>query len=95
LKTLKTNRIIHFHYLRRRLHSLPGKSGPLDSIRFEALRDGVEDYEMLKLLLERGKVDEAVELCNLAVRSITEYVRTPKEFLSIRLKLIERLESIG
>jgi hypothetical protein len=47
------------------------------------------------LLLERGKVDEAVELCNLAVRSITEYVRTPKEFLSIRLKLIERLESIG
>jgi len=73
----------------------PGKSGPLDSIRFEALRDGVEDYEMLKLLLERGKVDEAVELCNLAVRSITEYVRTPKEFLSIRLKLIERLESIG
>ncbi len=73
----------------------PGKSGPLDSIRFEVLRDGVEDYEMLKLLAEKRKMDEAVELCNLAVRSITEYVRTPKELLSMRLKLIERLESIG
>ncbi|MEM3545628.1 MAG: DUF4091 domain-containing protein [Candidatus Bathyarchaeia archaeon] len=73
----------------------PGKSGPLDSIRFEALRDGVEDYEMLKLLAEKRGLNEAVGLCNLAVRSITEYVRTSRELLSIRLKLINELESVG
>ncbi|MBS7611800.1 DUF4091 domain-containing protein [Candidatus Bathyarchaeota archaeon] len=73
----------------------PGKSGPLDSIRFEALRDGVEDYEMLKMLVEEKGLDEAIGLCSTAVKNITEYVRTSREFLSIRLKLISELESIG
>lgn len=73
----------------------PGKSGPLDSIRFEALRDGVEDYEMLKMLAERKGLDEAIGLCSMAVKNITKYVRTSRELLSVRLKLIEELESLG
>ena len=73
----------------------PGKSGPLDSIRFEALRDGVEDYELFKLLAERKGLDEAIGLCSLAVKTITDYVRSSGELLSIRLRLINELESLG
>lgn len=73
----------------------PGRIGPLDSIRFEALRDGVEDYELLKLLAERRSLDDAMELCNEAVKTITDYVRTSKELLSIRMRLIDELESLS
>lgn len=31
----------------------PGKDGPLDSIRFEAMRDGIVDYELLSILGEK------------------------------------------
>ena len=31
----------------------PGKDGPLDSIRFEAMRDGIADHELLCMLRER------------------------------------------
>ena len=33
----------------------PGKDGPLDSIRFEAMRDGIADYELLSMLAEKDR----------------------------------------
>jgi len=47
----------------------PGKDGPIDSIRWEATRDGFEDFEYLALLAEKIK---AAEVLGLSGRILTE-----------------------
>ena len=87
--------------------SYPGKGGkPLPSLRLEAMRDGLEDYELLKLLEEEiervkhelgGKALElpleqrALELCRRVVPSITGYARKPEELLAVREQLIREI----
>lgn len=84
----------------------PGGDGPLSSLRLEAMRDGLEDYEYLKLLEEEIlKVKEtlggralkepferrALELCMRVVPSITEYVRNPNALMEIRREIVENI----
>ena len=84
----------------------PGRHGPLPSLRLEAMRDGLEDYELLKLLEEEivavkrrlgGKALElpferrALELCRRAVPSITGYVRRPEELLEVREEVVREI----
>lgn len=68
----------------------PGKRGPLSSIRFEAMRDGIEDYEMLKLL-EKKDPRKARTVCGSIVRSFTDYTLDPARFRKARLKMINAL----
>lgn len=68
----------------------PGRRGPLSSIRLEALRDGVEDYELLKLL-EKENPRKARRICNSVVRTMTDYTLDPAAFRAARMKLIEAL----
>lgn len=68
----------------------PGKRGPLSSLRLEALRDGVEDYELLKLL-EKKDAKKAREICDSVVRSLTDYTLDPAEFRKARTRLIDAL----
>jgi hypothetical protein len=60
------------------------------SIRFEAMREGIEDYEMLIALAARDHV-AAEQICASAVSSFTEYVRDAAAFRSIEQKLLEAL----
>ena len=75
-------------------------------MRLEAMRDGLEDYELLKLLEEEiervkhelgGKALElpleqrALELCRRVVPSITGYARKPEELLAVREQLIREI----
>jgi hypothetical protein len=69
----------------------PGKRGPMSSIRLEALRDGVEDFELLKLL-EKKDPKKAKEICGSVIRSMTDYTMDPSEFRKARAKLIRGLE---
>jgi hypothetical protein len=69
----------------------PSPTGLLSSIRLEALRDGVEDYEMLRLL-EKRNPKAARAICDSVVASWTEYVLDPAEFRAARAKLIRALE---
>lgn len=84
----------------------PGRNGPLSSLRLEAMRDGLEDYEYLKLLEEEIlKVKEtlggralkenferrALEICMRAVPSITGYVRNPEALMEIRREIVESI----
>ncbi len=69
----------------------PGKRGPLISIRLEALRDGVEDYELLRILAKRDP-KKARKICDSVVRSLTDYTLDPVEFRKARLQLIKALE---
>jgi len=68
----------------------PGKLGPLSSIRFEAMRDGIEDFEMLNELAQEHP-DKAKAICDKIVRSMTDYTLDPKEFRAARLELLKAL----
>lgn len=60
------------------------------SIRLEAMREGIEDYELLQLLGERNP-EEAERLARAAIVSFTEYIRDPAAFRRIHRSLLEAL----
>ncbi len=69
----------------------PGRYGPIPSIRFDAMRDGIEDYELLRLLAHsRGA--GARRICDSVVRSMTDYTLDPSEFRKARARLLDALE---
>ena len=84
----------------------PGPEGPMDSIRWEALRDGIEDYEYLWLLTsaaERAKAELggaaadfnprrlADELCHQAAPTILDYVRRPDKLRDTRRRIAREI----
>jgi hypothetical protein len=62
------------------------------SIRLEAMRAGIEDYEMLVALGRRDRA-AADAIAREAVASFTDYVRDPAAFRRIEARLIEALAS--
>jgi hypothetical protein len=64
----------------------------LPSIRLEAMRAGIEDYEMLVALARRDR-GAADRLAREAVASFTDYVRDPTAFRRIEARLIEALSA--
>jgi len=69
----------------------PHESGPVPSVRLEAVRDGIEDYEYLVMLVERlGQAGARSELAGVVadigartelssvMQGMTEYTRDPK-----------------
>lgn len=87
----------------------PGADGPIPSIRLEALRDGIEDYEYLYLLRERldhakakGNVDPAVvaqaeHLLNIdpkLVESLRAYAKDPELLMAARTAIATMIEAL-
>jgi Domain of unknown function (DUF4091) len=62
------------------------------SIRLEAMREGIEDYELLRLLKQKNPA-AADQLSQTAITSFTEYVRDPAAFRKIERKLLEALSN--
>jgi hypothetical protein len=60
------------------------------SIRLEAMREGIEDYELLRVLKEKNPA-EADRLANQAIRSFTDYMRDVPGFRGIEHQLLEAL----
>ncbi len=71
----------------------PGKRGPISSIRFEALRDGVEDFELLKLLQAKDP-GTANKIVNCVVKSLTDYTLEPTQLRKARRTLIGALQKV-
>jgi hypothetical protein len=69
----------------------PGNSGPLNSIRWEIVREGIEDYELLWLLSQKCGKDVALNICDLLIRSVTDYEKDPKKLEEVRRKIICKL----
>ncbi|MCD6562568.1 MAG: DUF4091 domain-containing protein [Thermoproteales archaeon] len=89
--------------------SYPGKYGPLPSLRLEAMRDGIEDYELfiileneirkIKKVLGFSNEDppyefRAMELCREVVQSIINYPRKMRDLLEIRKKVIKEIMEV-
>ncbi len=68
----------------------PGMDGPLDSIRFEAMRDGIADYELLSMLGESDP-NGAKALTSRRIQAIDKYNCDVKSFRQTRRELLEKL----
>ncbi len=66
----------------------PEKKSILSSIRWEAMLEGIEDYELLRAL-ERRDATTARSLASRMVRTLTDYVRDPNEFRKLQVELLE------
>ena len=71
----------------------PGKEGPLDSIRFEAMRDGIVDHELLSMLAEMD-LDAAETLARRHIIDFARYDTSVETFRASRRELLERLEQL-
>jgi hypothetical protein len=72
----------------------PGKAGPLDSIRFEAMRDGIADYELLCLLAEKNP-DAARRLVGQHVLDFDRYDTDVGKFRAARRELLQLVGQSG
>lgn len=68
----------------------PGKDGPLDSIRFEAMRDGAFDHELLCRLAEKDP-DEAKRLAERHILDFDRYDTDVTLFRETRIALLQAL----
>lgn len=66
----------------------PGEEGPLSSVRLEAHRIGIEDYELLTMLKEKNK-KLTLELINKLFRSYTDYSTSVKAYREVKKRLLE------
>jgi hypothetical protein len=84
------------------------KSGPVDSIRWEMIREGVEDYDylyMLKEAVEKASSDpkkakavavgrKALAEADSLVRSRTDYEKNPQKLHAVRNQVGEALDAL-
>jgi len=88
----------------------PGPNGPLGSLRWSAMRDGLQDYELLRVLQERleslkerhGESAEwrdprqrPLELCRRVATSFYDYTRESDVLLATRRQIAREIESLG
>ena len=70
-----------------------GPDGPITTIRFVNVRDGIEDHELLQLLAQRLQDDgkESRSLCNELIPTLTTFTRDARKFAEVRQRLLKRL----
>ena len=68
----------------------PGKDGPLSSLRFEAHRKGIEDYELLEKLKIKN-IDKHSRLIKKLFFDYTNYSLSIKKYKRIRKKLLKSI----
>jgi hypothetical protein len=78
----------------------PGKEGPVDSIRWEQMREGIQDYELLRLLDERAREKgrlsaRADDICAGLVPDPVSYSRSHQDLRAARQAVIAALIELG
>jgi len=68
----------------------PGRHGPRSSLRWEAFRDGVEDYALFTMWLRRNP-EAARAALREVVPSFTTYPRDPSTLLAVRRRALHAL----
>ena len=69
--------------------------GPVSSIRFELLREGIEDYEYLWLLQSLGDKKFADEAARDLVVDVSSFSRNVEELFATRERLARRIEELS
>jgi hypothetical protein len=79
----------------KRYTGQPDVNGAVSSIRFELLRDGIEDYEYLWMLKDRGDSAFAEQMVNNMVIDVSTFSRNLNELYLTRKAMAERLEKLA
>lgn len=70
----------------------PGKNGPISSIRWELLKEGIEDFELFKIIQSRGEInsERLNEIIELATRNQDARVKDVDDFIKVRHMLLSK-----
>jgi hypothetical protein len=79
----------------KRYTGQPDVTGPVSSIRFELLREGIEDYEYLWMLKDLGDVDFAEKQVQNLVIDVSTFSRNLEELYLTRKAMARRLEELS
>ena len=69
--------------------------GPVSSIRFELLREGIEDYEYLWMWKSLGDEKFADETARGMVVNVRAFSRNPDELFAVRETMARRIEQLA
>ena len=72
----------------------PNVNGPISSIRFELLREGIEDYEYLSMLKKLGDNSFAAKQVENLVVDVKAFSRNVADLYAARKTMAERIESL-
>ena len=78
----------------KRFTGQPDVNGPVSSIRFELLREGIEDYEYLWMLKNKGDIDFAEKQVQNMVIDVSAFSRNLEELYLSRKAMARRLEEL-
>ena len=67
--------------------------GPCGSVRLEACRDGVEDYELISMVEKALGKEAAMEFVNRVTTAVHKSNLDPKNFNNVRIELGNALEN--
>lgn len=73
----------------------PNVDGPISSIRFELLREGIEDYVYLSMLEDLDEKSFAQEQVRKLVTDVRSFSRNIEELYNVRRNIAERLEKLS
>jgi len=72
----------------------PDVNGPVSSIRFELLREGIEDYDYIQMLKHAGQNEFAENVVGKMVIDVSTFSRNIQELYAARKLMAEKLETI-
>ena len=79
----------------RRYTGQPDVVGPVSSIRFEMLREGIEDYEYIWMLKNKGAADFAEEQVRNMVIDVSTFSRNLEELYLSRRAMAKKIEQLS
>ncbi len=79
----------------KRYTGQPDVNGPVSSIRFELLREGIEDYEYIWMLKNKGAADFADEIVKNMVVDVSTFSRNLAELYLSRKAMAMKLEQLS
>jgi hypothetical protein len=72
----------------------PNVDGPVSSLRFELLREGIEDYEYINLLKDLGDRNFADSVVHDMVIDVSTFSRNRDDLYAARKAMAQRLEKL-
>jgi hypothetical protein len=78
----------------KRYTGQPDVAGPVSSLRFELLREGIEDYDYMQMLKQAGQNEFAESIVAKMVIDVSTFSRNVEELYAARKAMAEKLESI-
>ncbi|RYY19557.1 MAG: DUF4091 domain-containing protein, partial [Chitinophagaceae bacterium] len=79
----------------KRFTGQPDVDGPVSSLRFELLREGIEDYDYIQMLKNAGQKEFADQVVNKMVIDVSTFSRNVADLYAARKAMALQLEKIS